>query len=561
MEKLSVRHAKQYAELAGGYLDEMVGEIRISRALPRPAGQLWSYYRVTDGKLTQGSGATAYDGPCEWVGVDRTNCVGPIRYCLAGKIGGEMILVPAECGASLEVWRAARETAREIEGRAPSRDRIAVDDAVRALFCDESSGDLVRADNGVFVRQSGWIWAEMSYGRESDLIICYDANSGDVAERSFSIPAGSWVCEDCGRRFIGEMVAHRCRQCAERGGYTGARCACGNWATESGRCPGCEEQILGVTSTDYERQPEMVFPRIRRGVRLLGVPMSAAVGVEMETTYRDARLRYLYGDERVGRKVGHKRDGSINPGREVEAEGEEDGDMVGGLEYVTSPLFGGLEPTIEAWSSILRGGRAGKWGANTSCGLHFHIDARRAGAGRVARMCRLWWKFESSIMRLQPKSRDSARGSSDAGRYCKRLDRSERSSVLLEEMAGDEDLAEQYLASWWYRGVGVNEFRHLSPVGTGEARATWGGDRYSGARYSTINLCSYYGKHKTVEIRAGAGTTRASRILPWVALGLRLWDIAGDEDFEQVQWSDVVSAGELSAWSKAREVELYGHVV
>lgn len=92
-------------------------------------------------------------------------------------------------------------------------------------------------------------------------------------------------------------------------------------------------------------------------------------------------------------------------------------------------------------------------------------------------------------------------------------------------------------------------------------RSTWGGDRYSSVRYQTINLCSYYGKHKTVEIRAGAGTTRASRILPWVALGLRLWDLAGDEDFETAQWSDVVSVGELGSWSKAREAELYGNFV
>lgn len=176
-------------------------------------------------------------------------------------------------------------------------------------------------------------------------------------------------------------------------------------------------------------------------------------------------------------------------------------------------------------------------------------------------MMRLWWKWEPKIMRLQPKSRDSARGSSDAGRYCKRLDRSERSAVLLEEMSQDDELAENYLASWWYRGIGVNEFRHLSPIGTGEARTTWGGDRYSAVRYQTINLCSYYGKHRTVEIRAGAGTTRSSRVLPWVALGLRLWELSGEDSFEEAQWSDIVAVGELGEWSKAREVELYGHAV
>jgi hypothetical protein len=315
--------------------------------------------------------------------------------------------------------------------------------------------------------------------------------------------------------------------------------------------------VIGPTSADNERSPEMTFPRLRRGVRLMGVGLPAVVGVEMETTYRDARLRELY--SRVKWKIGHKRDGSINPSRSREDD-EEEGDTCGGLEFVTAPLHGDLEGIITVWSDTLRSGTAGRWSANSSCGLHFHLDARRASPLKVARMVWLWWRFEEQLLRLQPKSRNSALGSGDAGRYCKRIDHSERSFGLLSEICDDADLAENRLAPWWYRGFGVARMSQLMEVDTARARSTWGGDRYSSVRYSTINLCSFFGKHRTIEVRAGAGTTRKERILPWIALGSRLWAIAGEESYREATWSDVLAEGELKAYAAGRELELYGSV-
>jgi len=118
---------------------------------------------------------------------------------------------------------------------------------------------------------------------------------------------------------------------------------------------------------------------------------------------------------------------------------------------------------------------------NKSCGLHVHVDARDLGRDALARVCKMWMKYESCFDSIVPASRRN-------NAYCK----SNRSQYpTLDAAWAAIDAA-----------TGINGLISAMTMGT---------------RYVKLNLQSLL-RHGTVEFRQHSGTVDGDKMTNWIAL-------------------------------------------
>lgn len=188
------------------------------------------------------------------------------------------------------------------------------------------------------------------------------------------------------------------------------------------------------------------------------------------------------------------RDGSINP-QPAKDEFK--------VEFVTPPLNYG---DMELLQNIVRRLKENGAIANSSCGIHVHVD----GANHNAKSLRRLVNFMTSRQDLIYEALEiGARGS----RWCKKL-----SPKILTELKKKRDITNDTVENIWYSTVNDNYYGGIDH------------QHYNETRYHGVNLHSYFSKG-TVEFRLFNGTMHAGKIKAYVqfCLAVSAWAITSEE--------------------------------
>lgn len=146
----------------------------------------------------------------------------------------------------------------------------------------------------------------------------------------------------------------------------------------------------------------------------------------------------------------------------------------GGFEVVSPILQGaaGLREVKRAARALVSVGAT----ANSSCGLHVHVDARDLNIETIVNVANRYHSFESEIDTFMPRSRRENRST-----YCASVSR----------MFTDN-------------GTTISDLLYDGTDGL-----------YNLERYYKVNL-SAFGRHGTIEFRHHSGTTNATKIANWI---------------------------------------------
>lgn len=131
--------------------------------------------------------------------------------------------------------------------------------------------------------------------------------------------------------------------------------------------------------------------------------------------------------------------------------------------------------------------------ANSSCGVHVHLD----GANYTARSIRNFINIISSHNDLFYKALQIA---PERMRYCKKMD-----EVLVERMNQVKPKTLSQIERIWYENYHGNPHGH-----------------YHASRYHFLNLHSFFHGNHTVELRGFNGTLHAGKIRSYIVLALAL---------------------------------------
>lgn len=170
------------------------------------------------------------------------------------------------------------------------------------------------------------------------------------------------------------------------------------------------------------------------------------------------------------------------------------------VEFVTPPLNYG---DIELLQCIVRNLRAAGAKANSSCGIHIHIDGANHNPQSLRRMVNFMTARQDIIY-------EALEIGERANRWCKKL-----SPNLLAEMKKQKEyLSNEKLESIWYSRKNDNYYGGISH------------EHYNDTRYHGVNLHSYFSK-KTVEFRLFNSTLHAGKIKAYIqfCLAVSAWAI------------------------------------
>ncbi len=173
------------------------------------------------------------------------------------------------------------------------------------------------------------------------------------------------------------------------------------------------------------------------------------------------------------------------------------------VEFVTPPL---QYDDIEILQGIVRKLKENGATANSSCGIHIHID----GANHNPQSLRCLVNFMTARQDLIYEALEiGARGS----RWCKKL-----SPEILAELKKNKSLTCDKVESVWYSQANDNYYGGVDH------------QHYNETRYHGVNLHSYFSKG-TVEFRLFNSTLHAGKIKAYVqfCLAVSAWAITSEE--------------------------------
>lgn len=214
---------------------------------------------------------------------------------------------------------------------------------------------------------------------------------------------------------------------------------------------------------------------------------AAQVAAEILGGRVDSTQRVIAPDERVWKFVS---DGSITAqrksgGRVVSADGDYKVEMV-------SPILT-YRADIEKLQEVIRRLRQAGAFANTSCGIHIHLD----GAQHTPRSLRNFINIIASKNDLFYKALQIA---PDRMRFCKKMD-----AALVDRMNRKKPKTMAAVESIWYEGYGGRDSYH-----------------YHSSRYHFLNLHSFFNGNGTVELRGFNSELHAGKIRSYIVLALAL---------------------------------------
>ena len=204
--------------------------------------------------------------------------------------------------------------------------------------------------------------------------------------------------------------------------------------------------------------------------------------------------------DQAARKWKIMRDSSISPKRN---DGTNDGLDEYRVEFVTPPLE---YADIELLQTIIRKLREGGAKADSSCGIHIHVDGANHNPLSLRRLVNFMTARQDLIY-------ESLEIGDRANRWCHKLN-----SALLAEMKKDKNLSPEKAEQIWYSSAndgycgGVNH------------------EHYNHTRYHGVNLHSYFSKG-TVEFRLFNSTLHAGKIKAYIqfCLAVSAWAITSKE--------------------------------
>ena len=150
---------------------------------------------------------------------------------------------------------------------------------------------------------------------------------------------------------------------------------------------------------------------------------------------------------------------------------------------LVSPILSGMRGLDELYR-VASALKANNITANTSCGLHVHVDARDLNLFTLTNVVQRYAKFEKNIDSFMPTQR--SRNS-----YCRSI------SVVAQDIT-------RAIKNYKNSGDGsfITAFLNASSV-------------YNHGRYRKVNLCAYL-RHGTIEFRQHEGTIDPKTITNWV---------------------------------------------
>lgn len=173
-----------------------------------------------------------------------------------------------------------------------------------------------------------------------------------------------------------------------------------------------------------------------------------------------------------------------------------------GCEIVT-PLL--QYEDIETLQEIIRELRAGGAKANSSCGIHVHVDASRQDAKSLRRLVKFFYSRQDLIY-------DALQIGDRKDRWCRPINEN-----FMTTLRKDRNISLRSLEREWYGtengGDGCIDHSH-----------------YNRTRYHALNLHSFF-TGKGIEYRLFNGTTHAGKIKAYIqfCLALSAWAIEADE--------------------------------
>ena len=148
---------------------------------------------------------------------------------------------------------------------------------------------------------------------------------------------------------------------------------------------------------------------------------------------------------------------------------------------------------IDTLQGLVRRLRKAGGFANTSCGIHIHLD----GSNHTPRSIRNFVNIIASHNDLFYKALQIE---PERMRYCKKMD-----VWLVHRMNQAKPTTFADIESIWYEGYRENRNQH-----------------YHSSRYHFLNLHSFFHGHQTVELRGFNGTLHAGKIRAYIVLALAL---------------------------------------
>jgi len=194
------------------------------------------------------------------------------------------------------------------------------------------------------------------------------------------------------------------------------------------------------------------------------------------------------------------RDSSITPARNDDTNAAIDEYKV---EFVTPPLN---YEDIETLQSIVRKLRENGAKANSSCGIHIHVDGANHNPTSLK-------KLINFMIARQDLIYDALEIGSRGSHWCKKLN-----ANLLKEMKACKNLTKEAAEKIWY-----------SPAND-EYREGIDHQHYNTTRYHGVNLHSYFSKG-TVEFRLFNSTLHAGKIKAYIqfCLAVSAWAITSND--------------------------------
>lgn len=191
-----------------------------------------------------------------------------------------------------------------------------------------------------------------------------------------------------------------------------------------------------------------------------------------------------------GRKWNFMSDGSIDcqtkeHGRKISANGQYSVELV-------SPILSYRED-IDKLQELVRQLRHKGGFANSSCGIHIHLD----GTNHTARSIRNFINIIASKNDLFYKALQI---NPDRARFCKKMD-----SHLVDKMNRKKPKTLNRIEDIWYEGYGDSRSQH-----------------YHQSRYHFLNLHSFFTGNHTVELRGFNSELHAGKIRSYIVLALAL---------------------------------------
>ena len=204
--------------------------------------------------------------------------------------------------------------------------------------------------------------------------------------------------------------------------------------------------------------------------------------------------------DHAARKWKIMRDSSISPKRN---DGTNDSLDAYRVEFVTPPLE---YADIELLQTIIRKLREGGAKADSSCGIHIHVDGANHNPLSLRRLVNFMTARQDLIY-------ESLEIGDRANRWCHKLN-----SDLLSEMKKVKNLSPERAEQIWYSSANDGYCDGISH------------DHYNQTRYHGVNLHSYFSKG-TVEFRLFNSTLHAGKIKAYIqfCLAVSAWAITSKE--------------------------------